>query len=416
MGQSASLQLIEAAWEGKLKKVTKAITKQGVQINAQNENDETALIAASLAGHEEVVAFLLEHQANVRLQDIKGETALHKAAVHGFKGIADLLLAAGADISGNKDGKTPLHVAAERGNTMVLWSMINAIIDLASMDKNGSTALHIAAANSATECVALILIHGSDDLVFVTDSEGKTAMEIAKEAGHSECSRLLKLSMDLFGGHQLRETDLRLCEELLGSKKFFVQWWALHSLGTLTSNGAVCSIVCSEMFLRKMMLLLASGQAELVDTAMRVVRNVVANVVEEQLELLQEQIDLELVLSIFLQDPRLNIKERAKFILRKLGKHEGSVASKVLAKGQTMLKVGRNGKPHNREFRLNEQLSQIEWTSEKLTKSSSDTVVRLDEVSELLEGQQSSLFEKKQKNIPDGTETQSFSLVYDSRE
>ena len=65
-----------------------------------------------------IVRVLLEKGAPVNARQHLGWTALHEAANHGNREMAETLLRHGADpLAGNDDGKTPSDVAAERGHT-----------------------------------------------------------------------------------------------------------------------------------------------------------------------------------------------------------------------------------------------------------------------------------------------------------
>ena len=60
------------------------------------------------------VAFLLNNNADVNAQSIRGSTALHFAAEHRFHNIIELLVRNGAKFVRNSFNLTPLLVAAER--------------------------------------------------------------------------------------------------------------------------------------------------------------------------------------------------------------------------------------------------------------------------------------------------------------
>lgn len=72
---------------------------------------------AATRGHIDVVAKLLE---SGKTKDVKGLTALHLAAQMRLDEVAKLLLSTGkCDVnSRDADGCTPLHYAAENGNTL----------------------------------------------------------------------------------------------------------------------------------------------------------------------------------------------------------------------------------------------------------------------------------------------------------
>jgi len=75
------------------------------------------LIVATRLGQLDSVKYLLEHGAQVNLQDSDGKTALHHAAYGGHSNVMKELLDSKADmIARNEDGYTPLHLAAYDGH------------------------------------------------------------------------------------------------------------------------------------------------------------------------------------------------------------------------------------------------------------------------------------------------------------
>lgn len=99
--------LIKAAAEGNITKVRRAI-ETGVNINSFDEVGETALRAAVVRNHLEIVQLLIEAGADVNAV-IQGMTVLHHAAMFSNSEIVQYLIRAGADINRrDADGFTPL--------------------------------------------------------------------------------------------------------------------------------------------------------------------------------------------------------------------------------------------------------------------------------------------------------------------
>ncbi len=103
-GNDLNADFIKAAFSGNLQEVERLLAK-GADINAKRDNGTTALIGASIEGHQDVVEFLLAKEANV---DEKvyffgrsgGATACDLASQKGHQEIVKLLVRAGAFYEG----------------------------------------------------------------------------------------------------------------------------------------------------------------------------------------------------------------------------------------------------------------------------------------------------------------------------
>jgi ankyrin repeat protein len=100
---------------------------------AQKDDGCTALEIAATYGHDDIVKFLLDRDADVNKKDFEGWTPLHASAAKGHMGICLLLCGAGADLSiknyddelidTNHEGLTPAAVAFQRGHMQVMNSL-----------------------------------------------------------------------------------------------------------------------------------------------------------------------------------------------------------------------------------------------------------------------------------------------------
>ncbi len=150
-------------------------------LNDKNNNGQTALQVATIAGHSEAVSELLERGANADLRNAKSHSALHLAARRGHSHLIDIL-ATRASINllapnentalmlaislrqeatamqllrcnanaalKNSDGNTALHLAVLTGNETLVDVLLTTGVDLNAQNAKGDTALHLALANN----------------------------------------------------------------------------------------------------------------------------------------------------------------------------------------------------------------------------------------------------------------------------
>ena len=101
--------------------VSSSLVKYGATPTICNE---TLQMLGRCDGHENVVAFLIEHGADVDLQDKDGDTALYYAASSSLPEIVKTFLNLGASHMCNHQGLTPLHQASISANIAVVEYLI----------------------------------------------------------------------------------------------------------------------------------------------------------------------------------------------------------------------------------------------------------------------------------------------------
>jgi ankyrin repeat protein len=88
-------ELLEACIQGNLE-VVKRLLEQNVNVNAKDNEGNTALIVAAAMGQTETVEFLIYIGADINVKTSCDETALTLAVSKGHTEIANLLREAGA--------------------------------------------------------------------------------------------------------------------------------------------------------------------------------------------------------------------------------------------------------------------------------------------------------------------------------
>jgi ankyrin repeat protein len=147
---------------------------------------------------EEVLEALLDGGARADAPDRQGQTPLHVAAMCGHREATRLLLERGAaPAAGDAWGVTPLHRADD---AVVAALLLAAGAPLGEPDGEGRTPLHAAIAGGRDDVVDLLLARGAD--LAVADRDGRTALHLAAGAG-----RALTVEKLLEGGADVNAPD-----------------------------------------------------------------------------------------------------------------------------------------------------------------------------------------------------------------
>ena len=149
---------------------------RGMDPNTPTEKGEPALVFAVRSGAPKTVAYLLKQPGiQIDATNMADETALMLAANANDLASANLLIEAGASV--NRPKWTPLHYAASKGYTGMMRLLIenDAYVDAES--PNGTTPLMMAAYYSSPNAVKLMLEEGADPLL--KNQDGQTAIDMA---------------------------------------------------------------------------------------------------------------------------------------------------------------------------------------------------------------------------------------------
>ncbi|GHV34642.1 hypothetical protein FACS1894187_05650 [Synergistales bacterium] len=169
---------------GKPQEVEVAI-QSGADINAKDNYDGyTALMYAAKSNPDpEVIALLLENDAEINTKNKDAQTALMIAALYNPNAeITALLIANGADVNtrDEKYGMTALIYAAwKNANSEVVALLLKNGSDVNAQSEDGWTALMVAAMETTnSKIITLLLKAGADAQMRNTD--GKRAIDYAK--------------------------------------------------------------------------------------------------------------------------------------------------------------------------------------------------------------------------------------------
>ncbi|NIM59890.1 MAG: serine hydrolase [Candidatus Aminicenantes bacterium] len=185
------LALIEAAHKGD-SEVVEALLDSGADINARDEQNQTALHLAAGRGHTAVVKLLLEHGADVNARNLLGRTPILVPVYRGSLDIVRALLNAGADIEARSElaGQTPLLIVSGSRAKAVEALLEEGADANAKGEAYHETALMLAAISGNKAAVKALLDKGAD--VKAAASNGRTAMLMAEAFGHNDVIKLLQ--------------------------------------------------------------------------------------------------------------------------------------------------------------------------------------------------------------------------------
>lgn len=143
------------------------LVKSGVDINAQNNVGETALMFATRRGGRfDVVRFLVKSGADINSKCAYGTTTLMWASYGGYLDIVRFLVKEGADINHQSDNEnTALTWASDKGHLDVVRFLVEEGADINHKSDNGHTALTGAEERGHKDIIEYLKKHGTSKAI-----------------------------------------------------------------------------------------------------------------------------------------------------------------------------------------------------------------------------------------------------------
>jgi|GEM_PF-3361116 ankyrin repeat protein len=175
--------------------LARLVLEQGARVDRVDEQGQGLVHEAVGVGSAKLVRLLAQFGADINLDTLDrgdGQRApLHLACDQGNLEVVETLLELGADVTAtNWRGESGLHIAAFAKHPEVIAALLGQDgIDVDLERGDGKTALHLAADRRQTDAVALLLRAGAE--VNPRDEDGWTPLSYACARGDSDITELL---------------------------------------------------------------------------------------------------------------------------------------------------------------------------------------------------------------------------------
>ncbi|GAA6222169.1 ankyrin repeat and death domain-containing protein 1B-like isoform X1 [Lates japonicus] len=192
----AEKQFMEAAKRNDVE--TMKTLGKGLNANAKNVHNRTALHYAVAGKNMEAVQLLLQRRVKVDQKDKYGVTPIHLAAWFGSLEILKLLVQAGAEQKvENEEGQNIMHCAAINNHTEIVEYIVNDLQmqELDKDDKSGHRAFALAAEHGSVEMLEM-LMEPYKMATMKPNKSGDTPLHLAARNGHLDAVQLLLQSFD----------------------------------------------------------------------------------------------------------------------------------------------------------------------------------------------------------------------------
>ncbi|XP_070760393.1 ankyrin repeat and death domain-containing protein 1B [Enoplosus armatus] len=171
---------------------------KGLNANAKNVHNRTALHYAVAGKNKEAVQLLLQRRVKVDQKDKYGVAPIHLAAWFGSLEILKLLVQAGAEQKvENEEGLNIMHCAAINNHTEIVVYIVNDLQmkELDKDDQSGHRAFALAAEHGCVEMLDMLMVP-YNMATMKPNKRGDTPLHLAARNDHLDAIQLLLQNFD----------------------------------------------------------------------------------------------------------------------------------------------------------------------------------------------------------------------------
>ncbi|XP_067658335.1 serine/threonine-protein phosphatase 6 regulatory ankyrin repeat subunit A-like [Haliotis asinina] len=215
-GQYGRTPVMMAAEKGQ-RDVFDLLVREGADVSLMNDYRNNILHVACIGGHVEMVKYALSKKvADIKSRGHYGRTPVMTAAEKGHRDMFDLLVREGADVSLVDDYRNNiLHVACIGGHVdMVKYALSKKVADINSRGHYGRTPVMMAAEKGQRDVFDFLVREGAD--VSLVDDYRKNILHVACIGGHVEMVKhaLSKKVADINSRGQYGRTPVMTAAEM----------------------------------------------------------------------------------------------------------------------------------------------------------------------------------------------------------
>jgi len=165
--------------------MVKFLLSKKASVNATSTNS-SPLHEAVRQHNQQMCEILLSAGANINLQTDFGKTPLHTAIQEEQEGIIDFLISKKADVKAQNDAQVGvLHFGAATKDHKILEKLLKIKeLNINERNGNGKTPLHIAAERNSLDHIKLLLSHSSGADPKIKDGWGRLPEECGKSTAY----------------------------------------------------------------------------------------------------------------------------------------------------------------------------------------------------------------------------------------